>query len=196
MAFAAIDYTLAPRASVHAISLECRKALCWLHKHGTELGFDPQRIVVAGSSAGAHLAAMCCLRGWKDNPDLPVGVPAAAVLVSGIYDLQPLLGTSINEALSLDSASAQAISPQLLALAGFPPAVVCWGEIETLEFKRQSKSFANALSAVGAQYLPCIEVPARNHFDVILDLARPGTPLGDATRALFSSLSATPFRSK
>lgn len=196
MAFAAIDYTLAPQASVHAMALECRKALRWLHQYGESLGLDPRRIVVAGSSAGAHLAAMCCLRGWKDDPDLPVGAPAAAVLVSGIYDLQPLVGTSINEALCLDVTSARAVSPQLLALEGFPPAVLCWGEIETSEFKRQSRAFADALNTVGAQYLPPIEVPARNHFDVILDLARPGTKLGDATQALFASLPATSSRSK
>lgn len=194
MAFAAIDYTLAPQASVHDIALECRRALRWLHQHAKELGFDPQRIVVAGSSAGAHLAALCCLRGWKDTPDLPDGVPAAAVLVSGIYDLQPLVGTRINEALSLDPDGARAVSPQLLSLEGFPPSVVCWGEIETSEFKRQGREFARALKDVGAQRQPCIEAAGRNHFDVILDLARPGTPLGDAAWALFSSLSFTPVR--
>lgn len=196
IAFAAIDYTLAPQASVHDIVLECRKALRWLHQHGEELGFDPQRIVVSGSSAGAHLAAMCCLRGWKDDADLPVGAPAAAVLVSGIYELQALIGTSINEALSLDVESAQAISPQQLDLTGFPPAIISWGEIETSEFKRQSQAFADALNTLGAQYLPPIEMPARNHFDVILDQARPNTRLGDATHALFASLPVTSTRSK
>lgn len=191
IAFAAIDYTLAPQASVHDMVLECRKALRWLHQHGEELGFDPQRIVVSGSSAGAHLAAMCCLRGWKDDADLPVGVPAAAVLVSGIYDLQPLIGTSINEALSLDAASARAVSPQLLDLTGFPPTLIGWGEIETSEFKRQSQAFADLLKAQGAQYLPPIEMPGRNHFDVIFDQARPDTRLGAATHALFASLPVT-----
>ncbi|MHB9705814.1 alpha/beta hydrolase [Alcaligenes aquatilis] len=196
IAFAAIDYTLAPQASVHDMVLECRQALRWLYEHGKELGFDPQRIVVSGSSAGAHLAAMCCLRGWKDDPDLPVGAPAAAVLVSGIYDLQPLIGTSINEALSLDVDSARAISPQLLDLNGFPPTIISWGEIETSAFKRQSQAFADALNALGAQYLPPIEMPARNHFDVIVDQARPNTRLGDATQALFASLPVISTRSK
>lgn len=191
IAFAAIDYSLAPQASVHDMVLECRNALRWLHQHGQELGFDPARIIVAGSSAGAHLAAMCCLRNWADDSDLPAGVPAASVLVSGVYELQPLVGTSINEALSLDLDSARVISPELLDLTGFPPTVIGWGEIETSEFKRQSQTFAKALEALGAQYLPPIEMPARNHFDVILDLARPGTALGDATHALFASLPAT-----
>ena len=195
IAFAAIDYTLAPQACVHDMVLECRQALRWLHQHAQELGFDPERIVVAGSSAGAHLAAMCCLRAWEDDADLPVGTPAAAILVSGVYELEPLIGTSINEALSLDLASAQAVSPQGLDLTGFPPSIISWGEVETSEFKRQSQSFADALQSQGALRLPLIEVPARNHFNVILDLARPNTSLGDATHALFASLPATSTRS-
>src|SRR5690606_10365618 len=111
VAFAAIDYTLAPQASVHAMALECRRALSYLHEHSAELGLDPQRIVIAGSSAGAHLAAMCCLRDWEDATNLPAGLPAAAVLVSGIYDLEPLIDTSINGPLSLDAAAAGAVSP-------------------------------------------------------------------------------------
>ena len=97
-AFAAIDCTLAPAASVHEIALGCRRALRWLHPHRATLGFDPARIVVAGSSAGTHLAAMACLRGRDGDADLPAGLPAAAVLVSGICELIPLMGTSIDQA--------------------------------------------------------------------------------------------------
>lgn len=188
--FAAIDYTLAPGASVREIALECRRALRWLHAHGEALGFDPARIVVAGSSAGAHLTAMACLRGWDGDADLPAGLPAAAVLASGVYALAPLIGTSIDEALGLDAQSATAVSPQGLPLAGFPPSVVCWGEVETAEFKRQSRDFARALAAAGAPQPKRFEVPGRNHFDVILELAQRGTPLGDATLHLLESLPA------
>jgi arylformamidase len=188
-AFAAIEYTLAPAASVHAIALECRRALRWLHAHGDALGFDPKRIVVAGSSAGAHLAAMSCVRGWADDPDLPSGLPCATVLVSGVYELVPLVGTSINQALSLNEERAKAVSPRCLNLAGFPPSVVCWGEVETSEFKRQSQDFASALLAAGAPQPRLLEMAARNHFDVILDLAQRGTPLGDATLHLLGRRS-------
>jgi arylformamidase len=185
--FAAVDYTLAPAASVHEIALECRRALRWLHARGAAHGFDPARIVVAGSSAGAHLAAMVCLRGWEGDADLPAGLPVAAVLVSGVYELAPLIGTSIDEALSLDAQSAAAVSPQRLPLGGFPPSVVCWGEIETAEFKRQGRDFARALAAAGVPPPRLFEVPGRNHFDVILELAQSGTLLGDATLGLLAS---------
>ena len=183
IAFAAIDYTLAPEAKVGTIVDECRAALAWLTEHAGRHHIDASRIVVAGSSAGAHLAAMVCLAGSRHTSAVQ---PAAAVLVSGIYALEPLIGTSINQALALDAAEARRQSPALHALRGFPNAIVCWGEIETAAFKQQSRLFAEALQAEGT---PCtsFEIAGRNHFDVILDLAEAGTPLGRHTLGLLES---------
>jgi arylformamidase len=183
-AFAAVGYTLAPEASVEQIVQECRTALVWLHHHAARLGYDPTRIVLAGSSAGAHLAAMCTLRGWPHD----CGLPAGAVLVSGVYELAPLVGTTINTALGLTRDSASSVSPLHYSLAGFARSVLAWGEIETDEFKRQSRAFAQALQTQGLPEVPTLEVPARNHFDVVLDLCEPGTLLGDATLALLASV--------
>ena len=190
IAFAAIDYTLAPQASIFEIALECRQALRWLYEHGRALGFDPTHIVVAGSSAGAHLAVMACLRGWAGDSDLPSGLPAGAVLVSGIYDLAPLVGTSINTALGLTAQTAALVSPQRMDLQRFPPSIVCWGEVETGEFKRQSGDFAAriASAATAAPQLTVFEVSERNHFDVILNLTNAGTRLGRATLGMLQRL--------
>lgn len=177
-AFAALDYTLAPAAAVAEMVDECRQALRWLKAHAGGFGVDGGRIVVAGSSAGAHLAAMCALPRAGE-----AALVDAAVLVSGIYEVEPLVGTSINGALGLDAAAARAVSPALSDLRGFPPAVVCWGEVETAEFKRQGRDFAAALHTAGTR-CTSFEVPGRNHFDVILDLADPAMPLGRAMLAL------------
>jgi len=183
LAFAAIDYTLAPAASVGQMVAECRTAVAWLAAHASELRIDSDNIVIAGSSAGAQLAAMISLPvPWLEQES--TCRPRALMLVSGIYELEPLLATSINVALGLDAAAARALSPALHPLAGFPATVVCWGEIETEAFKVQSQEFAAALRAVGT---PCeaFEVPGCNHFDVVLDLAEPRTLLGRHTLALF-----------
>lgn len=168
IAYAAIDYTLAPHADLDQIVSECRDALGWLNENSASLGFDADRIFLAGSSAGAHLAAMSALSGTR---------PAGMILVSGIYDLEPLIGTSINDAVGLDVETTHRNSPVLLSLEGSPPALVCWGEIETDEFKRQSMTFAGALSRAGTN-ASTFEVASKNHFDIILDLARPKTRLG------------------
>jgi len=170
IAYAAVDYTLAPAATLSGIVEECRAAVASLSR------FD--RLVVAGSSAGAHLAAMVALAADRRVK--------GAVLVSGIYDLEPLIGTSIDAALALDPATAARNSPLRQALEGFPPSLICWGETETDQFKRQSGAFARALHRAGSE-CAAFECPGRNHFDVILDLADPATPLGRRTLDLIQS---------
>ena len=98
-------------------------------------------------------------------------------MVSGIYDIQPLIKTSVNEALCLDRDEALRNSPLFYKLKDFPPTIVAWGEIETDQFKKQSKIFANKLIE---DKIPVrtLEVKNKNHFDVILDLADYDTPLG------------------
>jgi arylformamidase len=180
-AYAALNHTLAPAVGVMDIVAECQRALDWLRGHAQALRLDAQRFVVAGSSAGAHVAAMLALR------RVGVAPVQGAVLVSGIYELEPLVGTSINQALGLTVASAHAASPALACVAGFPPSVVCWGAVETAEFKRQSRSFGAQLRQAGCAST-LFEVERRNHFDIVLDLTEPGTLLGDATLALLHSV--------
>jgi arylformamidase len=115
---------------------------------------------------------------------------AGVILVSGIYDLTPLIGTSINDALGLDESNCKAVSPASLTGRGFPQTIVCWGEIETSEFKRQSNDYADLLISQGdarCAKVQRFEVSAKNHFDIILDLANPDSQLGQATHALLQS---------
>ncbi len=175
-AHAVVGYTLAPQATVPEIVAQCRAATSWLHSHAGALGFDPENVVIAGSSAGGHLAAACA-----DRSAVPT---RGLVAVSGVFDVAPLIGTSINDALGLDAATAAALdlfAPE----RRFVPAVVAWGEIETSEFKRQSREFAARLVHDGT---PCeaLEVPGRNHFDVILDLGDPASALFAAALRLFA----------
>jgi len=100
-------------------------------------------------------------------------------LLSGIYDLRPLVGTYINDALGLDENAAKALSPIQHDLSAFPPTLVAWGEDETDEFKRQSRAFAQPLSKACT-----VEIEGRNHFDIVEDLTT-DTALGRAVTALF-----------
>ncbi len=179
VAFAALEYSLAPAATLGGIVAECRQALGWLMAHAAELGLARERFVLAGSSAGAHLCATMA------TAPAPGGiVPRAAVLISGIYWLEPLIGTSIDAALRLDPAAARRASPGLQSATASPPALVCWGAVETSAFKAQSRAYAALLRSAGT---PCaeFEVPGRNHFDIVFDLADPTSDLGRRTFAWF-----------
>jgi len=184
-AFAAIDYTLAPAATIPEIIDECDRAVQRLIDDAGDLGLKHRAIVLAGSSAGAHLAAMVALR--RIGSDAPI---AGVVLVSGIYELQPLVDTYIADPLDLDPAVVDEISPLRADLAGFPPAVVAYGDNETSEFKAQSDAFARRLDGSGTSVI-YLEIEGRNHFDVILDLAKPGTALGAAVTSLILGAQAS-----
>ncbi len=176
LAHAVVGYTLAPEAGLPQIVAECRAALAWLVARAGTLGFDAANVVVAGSSAGGYLTAASA-----DRSPVPV---RGIVPVSGVFDVAPLIGTSINALLGLDEATATALD-LLVPERRYCPAVVAWGEVETSAFKRQSHAFAAGVRASGT---PCaaLEVPGRNHFDVVLELGDPASPLFAATRGLFA----------
>jgi len=162
--FAAVDYTLAPNATLNEIVAECIAAVGAIHQNAASLGIDPDQIVLTGSSAGAHLAAMCCLKLPSEHR------PKAVVLMSGVFELEPLIGTYINDAVGMDLNTAIRNSPMLHNLADFPPSVIAWGRLETDEFKRQSQYFAGLLAGAGRQ-VETIEMEHRNHFDIVEDIA-------------------------
>jgi len=161
--FAALDYTLAPHASMDEIVAEIVAALRHLRDQAARLGIDHTRIVVSGSSAGAHLAAMACLEME------PAEHPAGLILLSGIYDLRPLVDIYVNDALGMDEAAAQRNSPTLRAIADFPPSLIAWAQHDTDEFKRQSRQFAQSLHAATGR-VHTLEVAGRTHFDIVHDL--------------------------
>ncbi|MBU2982005.1 alpha/beta hydrolase [Lentibacter algarum] len=174
--YAAIDYTLTPDARISKIVAECVRAITLLMDNAANLGVDPKRIVLSGSSAGAQLAAMCCLELPADKQ------PCGVVLLSGVYELEPLLGTYVNDAVGMDLAEAKRNSPALHDLGDFPKTVVAWGVQETQEFKRQSRYFASLLQSA-KRPVETLEVDARNHFDIVFDLAN-DSKLGRHTSAL------------
>ena len=83
------NYTLAPTASIEDITREQLRALAWLYRNAGRYDYDPERIVVAGHSAGGHLAAMMMAAQWDEwSDDLPVDLVKAGVLMSGLFDLE------------------------------------------------------------------------------------------------------------
>jgi arylformamidase len=160
------SYDLCPQVGVDAIIQEMRAAVRALARLGRPL-------VISGHSAGGHLAACMIASDWPSlDPSLPKELVIAAYSISGLFDLVPLVGTSINKALRLDPASAKAVSP----LFWKPPAhgsldaVVGGGE--SAEYFRQSRTMTETWAATG---LPTRydTLPGANHFTAIAPLADP-----------------------
>lgn len=178
IAVAALDYTLSPTATLETIVEQCRRALLWLHRRGA------RHVVVGGSSAGGHLAAMLLAPQWQAEAGLPRGILRGGVLASGLFDLAPVQRVRPNEWLQLDEARARALSPvHQLPPPGTPLCVVA-AEHDTDEFRRQSRDYERLCRANGCDST-YLEIPGRNHFDVILDWMAPDSALSAATWPLF-----------
>ncbi|MFM7536347.1 MAG: alpha/beta hydrolase [Acidimicrobiales bacterium] len=175
-AFASVNYTLCPAAPLERLVEQSARAAAFLRS--PSLGHDPGRVHLAGHSAGAHLAAMVALAD---------GHLAGLVLVSGVYDLAPIVFTTINDDVRLRPADAARLSP-MAHLDGHwhrAGAVVAWSERDTAEFARQSRDLAAVWSATPGNRPPAVlEVAGRHHFDVIDELFDPSRPLGAAVAAL------------
>ena len=159
IALAVVNYTLAPDAAIGEMIEECRLALQWLREYAGDHGLDGARITASGHSAGAHLLAMLLT-----EAECPVN---AALLISGIYDLEPIRLTYVNDPLGLDAGTARALSP--LYHEGVPscPVRIVVGENETAEFHRQSRTYADRLRNAGVEAEDVVYA-GLNHFDIIL----------------------------
>ena len=165
------DYALCPAVSIEHIVLQLVRALVWVHLHAPEHGGDPQRIVVAGHSAGGHLATMLLACDWRSvAPDLPADLVKAALSISGLYDLEPLRHTPFLAAdLKLTVESVQRLSPAGFAPPSGPLVTVVGGD-ESEEFHRQAALIAQAW---GRTVIGTENVAQRNHMNVLHELAEP-----------------------
>jgi arylformamidase len=195
IAVVAVNYGLAPNVKLQKIVSQIRSSIAWLWQNGSAHGLDPDRIVVAGSSAGGHLAGMALSGGWQDSHGLPQDVVKGGFGVSGLYDLTPIPNTHVNEWLGLDDAMAREMSPLFHLPKQSRPLVLAFAEADTDEFKRQSHAYRTAWEASEFPVI-CFEVPGRNHFDVILDWQKPDSSMMRSTLRLFNEITPDVKRSK
>lgn len=171
VAVAVVGYDLCPQVTIADIIDETRRACLFLwNRFG-------QRLMVYGHSAGGHLAAAMLATDWKSlDRNTPSNLVPAAYSISGLFDLTPLTGISMNQDLKLTAEAARTVSPIFwpapkgLAL----DAVV--GALESEEFLRQSRIIAEAWSKGGAtaRYQA---LAGGNHFTAIDPLTDPQSPM-------------------
>ena len=165
------NYALAPLVSVRHIVMQLVQAVAWVHRHIAEHGGDPARTVVAGHSAGGHLAAMMLACRWQAvAPDLPAQVVSAALALSGVFDLQPLRRAPfLAPDLKLSAVEARALSPALMPPPSRGQLLALVGGDESEEFKRQNALIRNAWGPTAVPV--CEAVPGRHHMSVLHTLA-------------------------
>ncbi|WP_031512557.1 alpha/beta hydrolase [Streptomyces sp. NRRL F-5123] len=129
---------------------DARAAVAWLRDHADELGADPERLVVAGGSAGAHLAATVALTD---------GAVSAAI---GFYGYYGEVG---------GGRSGGPATPHTHVHAAAPPFLLVHGSLDTLVLAADARAFTAALARTSAQPVVLAELPGTQHnFDVLPSL--------------------------
>ncbi len=168
-AFATLNYTIAPDARLGEMIAECRQALLWLASRAAELGFDPSNITISGHSAGGHLAAMVMATAADELNKAGLTV-REVILISGVFDLEPVAQTPVNDPIQLTPQEIQELSPVLNLPAPGPHYRVTVAERDTPEFVRQSREYAELLRKAGHSVSFDLQ-KGLHHFDIILHSA-------------------------
>ncbi|MCR0982705.1 alpha/beta hydrolase [Roseomonas populi] len=143
-------------------------------KEAPKHGIDPTRVVLAGHSSGAHIAG--CLLAGAEGADIP-RLLRSALLISGMYEMEPVLLSSRSSYVTLSAADRHRLSPiRHLASPHSGRIAVVWGEGESPEFIRQSREYALAAAAAGAR-CEGQQIAGRGHFDILLDFLDPSSAL-------------------
>lgn len=181
---AVLNYDLCPQVGIDHIVEQCREGVAWLLREGPRYGVPAAPLVVAGHSAGGHLAAMLLATDWVAR-GLP-GAVAGAVAISGIFDLAPLLQVSFNADLKLDAGGARALSPVHLRPPRAAPLLLAAGAQETPAFIGQSWLLWERWPECRP---PGCEGPlfiaGRHHFSVLCELGDAHSALTRAVRSFF-----------
>jgi arylformamidase len=165
-------YRLCPEVGIADIIADMRQAFLFLHRR-----WPDRPLVACGHSAGGHLAAAMAATDW--GAEGAVGkaeLVRHALAISGVFDLTPLLSTSMNADLRLDPAAAKAASPAFWPVPAGVHLQAWVGGEESAEFLRQSRLIADRWAAAGAR-TRFHAMPEANHFNAPNPLADPASEL-------------------
>jgi arylformamidase len=153
-----INYPLAPAASMDVIVLSCYNAIRWLQENIIKFNGNPLQMYVMGHSAGGHLA---CMLSIEEGINLQ-----AVISLSGLFRLEPLMLSNLNNVLGMDTETAKRNSPVYLEPRNFFPLLLVTGTDETDEFKNQSVDMYNSWKNKHNR-LTLLQVHGKNHYSIL-----------------------------
>jgi arylformamidase len=145
------------------------RAIAWAWSNAESFGGDRDRLFVSAHSSGAHLAACALSRGWRAN-NLPPDFCKGALLVGGMYDLEPVRRSARSAYVKFTDEMEKALSAQRHIDGINTPLILAHGTCETPEFQRQSRDFFAALKAKG-KTAELLVAEGYNHFELFETMA-------------------------
>ncbi len=156
------NYRLSPAATFPDFLIDVKKVLAWVRENGSRYGADPATVFVAGSSAGAHLAAMAALT--PNDPAFQPGFEEADTSVIAAITLGGYYGP-------LDSDGRLPSSPMACVHPGAPPFFIAHGAHDTVVGVDMARALARKLRAASDNPVVYAELPGAQHaFDLFHSL--------------------------
>jgi arylformamidase len=162
---------------------QVRRAIAWAWRNADKFGGDRERLYISAHSSGSHLAACVLTDGWREE-GLPQDFCKGALLLSGMYDLEPVPLSKRSSYVKFTDAIVEKLSSQRHLGGLHTPLVLAYGTCETPEFQRQTKEFFAAVRAL-SKPVELIVGEAYNHFELLETLAN---PYGLTGRAMLSQM--------
>lgn len=148
-----LEYDLAPHSNMSQIALQIRKAFDFIQQQS----WITTKVMVIGHSAGAHLAAI----------NLDHSLIDSAVLLSGIYDLEPIQSTHLNQALNLSEQEIKKLSPINTSTPFHKPYQIVYGSNELDELQWQSQHFFKFRQQLEPQFAEVIAFSNTDHYSIL-----------------------------
>jgi arylformamidase len=150
---------------------QVRRALAWTWRNADSFGGDRARFYISAHSSGSHLAACVLTRGWREE-DLPQDFCQGALLLSGMYDLEPVRRSKRSTYVKFTDAMVERLSARRHLDGLHTPLILAYGTCETPEFQRQTQDFFAAVRGL-EKPAELIVGEAYNHFELLETLANP-----------------------
>jgi len=123
-----IDFSNIPKARVPEMVDQVKRAIAWIYANAESFGGDPDRIHVSGHSSGSHLAGVALLTDWPKEFGLPADVVKSALLISGMYDMRPVILSARSSYVKLSGAEILDLSAILRPQDFGAPVTLVYGE--------------------------------------------------------------------
>lgn len=169
--------------SLFPMADQVRRAIAWVVSNAESFGGDPDRIFLFGRSSGAHLAGVAVVTDWPAILGTSKYPLRGAILSSGMYDLKPVRLSKRSAYIRFTDEMEDQLSPQRHVSRVKCPVIVAYGTLETPEFQRQARDFADSLKRAGKS-VRLLVGEQYNHFELPETLGNPYGLLGRAALEL------------
>lgn len=177
------EYGLIPTVTMGELLRQCREAVRFVHRTIAGYGGDPGRLYISGHSAGGHIVAMLLATDWV-AAGLPADAVKGAVAISGLYDLEPIRLSYLNDVLAFSHEDVRHFSPVHNPPRPGPALAVLVGGRESAEYHRQAEAW-RALAEQQGLAPVFRDLDGHDHITILREF---GTPGAEAARLALAQM--------